>query len=194
MNSIRADIEAQLKESSRVLVEMHKLSETIEKASRLLIDTIKGGGKVLLCGNGGSAADCQHIAAEIVGRYKLNRPAMAAVALTTDTSILTAVSNDLSFDDIFSRQVEALGRPGDSLLAISTSGHSPNVLAAVEKAGEMEMKTLGLTGRNNSPLADRCDIAIQIPSSDTPRVQEGHIAVGHILSDLIEKHFYAGHT
>jgi len=194
MNDLQSEIEAQLSDSSQVMLKTRETSgETIEKVCRIMISSLENRGKILLCGNGGSAADCQHIAAEIVGRFQINRPGLPAIALTTDSSILTAVSNDWGLDTIFARQVEALGRSGDVLLAISTSGSSPNILAAVRKAVEMEIHCIAMTGENDSPLSQHCDPVIKIPSHHVPRIQEGHITVGHILCDLIEKHFFAGH-
>lgn len=150
--------------------------------------TLKTGGKILLCGNGGSAADSQHIAAELVGRFEKNRPPLAAIALTVDTSALTAIGNDYDFSAIYARQVEALGKPGDLLIGITTSGNSPNVLQAVVKAKAMGLKTAGLTGSNKeSKIAGLADVCVHIPSSDTPRIQEAHILIGHIICAQIEK-------
>ncbi|MEK7722349.1 MAG: SIS domain-containing protein, partial [Elusimicrobiota bacterium] len=140
----------------------------------------------LICGNGGSAADSQHIAGEFVGRFKKERRAIAAVALTTDTSILTCLGNDYGFDRVFERQVEALGRPGDLLLVISTSGSSPNVLKAAVKAGETGMRVIGFFGRNGGAILPHCDLAFLAPETDTPRVQEMHILAAHIICELVE--------
>ncbi|MEI7481265.1 MAG: D-sedoheptulose 7-phosphate isomerase [Elusimicrobiota bacterium] len=144
------------------------------------------GGKVLICGNGGSAADSQHIAAELVGRFKKERRAISALALTTDTSILTALGNDYSFDKIFARQVEAHGRRGDVLIAISTSGSSPNVLSAVNKARETGLTVVGLLGRDGGTIKPACDLALVIDNADTARVQEMHILAAHIICGLVE--------
>jgi len=161
--------------------------EPIVRAGECIAASLRAGGKLLLCGNGGSAADAQHIAAELVGRFaRESRPGMPAVALTTDSSILTAVGNDLGFEQIFARQVEALGRPGDVLLAISTSGRSPNVLAAARKARELGLEVLALTGPAGSPLADLARETLAIPVADTQRIQELHITVGHLLCGLVE--------
>jgi D-sedoheptulose 7-phosphate isomerase len=142
--------------------------------------------KLLLCGNGGSAADAQHIAAEFVNRYELERPPLPALALTTDTSILTSVGNDYSFDEAFSKQVKALGVEGDVLLALSTSGNSANVLKAVETARNKEIFTVGLTGRDGGKLADLVDISLIVKSHATPRIQEAHILAGHIICELVD--------
>jgi len=173
-------IKEQLKASADLKIQIaEKSSYKIKEAAELLIRVLKRGGKVLLCGNGGSAADCQHIAAEMVGRYKFDREGLSAIALTTDTSILTAVGNDYGFDKIFSRQVEALGKPG--------SGRSKNILEAMCKAKEMELKTIALVGREETPLAQFSNVLISVPSTDTPRIQEGHITIAHILCDLVER-------
>jgi D-sedoheptulose 7-phosphate isomerase len=158
----------------------------IAGAARLIIDAYSEHHKVLLCGNGGSAADAQHIAGELVGKLMRRRPALPAIALTTNTSILTAIGNDDSFDDVFARQVEALAQTGDVLIAISTSGQSPNVTAAVRTARERGAHTIALTGKDGGELARLVDVAIIVPSQNTQRIQEGHITVGHILCDLIE--------
>ena len=159
----------------------------IARAAELVVDCLGAGGKVLLCGNGGSAADAQHIAGELVGRFKLERPAFAAVALTTDTSILTAVANDYGFDEIFARQVEGLGRQGDVLLAYSTSGSSPNVVKAIEKAKAIGMQTIGLTGAGGGRMAELCHLCIKAPADDTPTIQECHAAAGHTICLLAER-------
>jgi D-sedoheptulose 7-phosphate isomerase len=158
----------------------------IERAGALLRDTLKQGHKVLICGNGGSAADAQHIAAELVGRYERQRRAWPAIALTTDTSTLTAISNDYGYEEVFARQVEALAVAGDVLLALSTSGTSANVLKAVKKAHELGCKTIALTGAGGERLAAICDLAVVVPASRTARVQECHITIGHLWCELIE--------
>lgn len=158
----------------------------IERAGALLRDTLKQGNKVLICGNGGSAADAQHIAAELVGRYEQQRRAWPAIALTTDTSALTAISNDYGFEEVFARQVEALAIADDVLLALSTSGTSANVLKAIKKARELGCKTIALTGAGGERLASRCDLAVVVPAARTARVQECHITIGHLWCELIE--------
>lgn len=148
---------------------------------------LRKGGKVLICGNGGSAADSQHIAAELVGRFKRERRALAALALTTDTSILTCLANDYSFDKVFERQVEAHGRGGDVLIGLSTSGASLNVLKAFQKAREMGIVTVGFLGRDGGVIKPECDLALVIENADTPRVQEMHILAAHIVCGLVEE-------
>ena len=165
------------------------LSRPIADAVQALVGCITGGGKVLACGNGGSAGDAQHFAAEFVGRFERERPGLAAIALTTDSSILTAIANDYEFDAVFAKQVQAIGSPGDVLLAISTSGNSANVLAAVAAAQAREMTVIALTGRNGGKLAERLtetDVHICVPHERTARIQEVHILVVHCLCDAVD--------
>lgn len=164
-----------------------QLSEAIERAAALLVKTIRNGSKILIAGNGGSAADAQHIAAEFVGRFETERAAFPAIALTTDTSALTAIANDYSFDRIFSRQVEALATKGDCLIAISTSGNSPNVIAAVMEARNRGCSVIGMTGKNGKKLAGLCDECILVPSERTARIQEAHIMTAHIWCEIIDR-------
>jgi D-sedoheptulose 7-phosphate isomerase len=153
----------------------------------VIVDGLRSGHKLLLVGNGGSAGDAQHIAAEIVGRYKRERPAYAAIALTTDTSALTAISNDYGFEQIFARQVAGLGRRGDILLALSTSGRSPNILAALQAAREHGLVTIGFTGTKGAAMAAACDHLLVAPSDDTPVIQQIHLAVAHGICDEVEQ-------
>lgn len=169
----------------RALLES-KLGE-IESAGRLIGYALEAGKKILLCGNGGSAADAQHIAAELVGRYEQERRPFPAIALTTDTSALTALANDYGYEEIFARQVRALATGGDVLIAISTSGKSPNVVKAAEAARAIGCKTIGLAGCSGEPLASLCDISIVVPSDRTSRVQEAHITIGHLWCEMIER-------
>lgn len=164
----------------------HDLVPQIAQVASTLLGCLHSEGKILWCGNGGSAADAQHLAAELIGRFKRERRPIASIALTTDTSILTCLGNDYGFADIFSRQIEALGKPEDVLVAISTSGNSENVLRAVNAAQLKSMRCIGLLGRDGGRLASLCDLAIVIPSEDTARIQEMHITLGHILCDLME--------
>ena len=158
----------------------------ILKMTELWIQCLKQGGKILLAGNGGSAADAQHIAGELVSRFFFNRPALAAVALTTDTSILTAIGNDFGFEQVFARQVEALGKPGDIFVGISTSGSSKNVLAAFEQARQKGLVCMALAGEKVGPMNEICDLVINVPSTVTPRVQEVHILIGHLVCAAVE--------
>jgi D-sedoheptulose 7-phosphate isomerase len=160
--------------------------ETVAAAARLLAGVFQAGGKVLLFGNGGSAGDAQHLAAEFVNRFQIERPPLAALALTTDSSILTAVANDYDFLEAFAKQVRALGRPGDLAWGISTSGNSPNVVAGLQAARELGLRTLALSGRDGGPVAAAADLALTVPSRNTPRIQEVHITIGHILCDLVD--------
>lgn len=164
--------------------------DNIIKAARLIISSFRSQGKVLIFGNGGSAADAQHIAAEFVGRFQKERPGLAAVALNTNTSILTALSNDYSYDIVFSRQIEALARPCDIVIAISTSGKAKNVLLAIKKAKELGLKTICLTGGTGGELPKSADISLIIPSTITARIQEAHITIGHIICELVENELF----
>ncbi len=182
-----------LTESSETKLKMQKeCSAEILAAVDLLVNAYKQGGKVLLCGNGGSAADCQHIATELMIRlnHEINRPALAAIALTTDSSNLTAGGNDIGYENVFARNVEGLGRQGDVLIAISTSGNSGNVIKAVDMARQKKMKTIGFLGGTGGKLKPLVDIAVIIPSSNVQRIQEGHITVAHIMCELTELELY----
>ena len=165
------------------------LSQHIEQAGKLIVATLKAGNKILLFGNGGSAGDAQHIAAELTGRYKTERQGLPAIALTTDTSAITAIGNDYGFDRIFDRQVEALGNEGDLLIGISTSGNSRNVLRALAYGKDNGMNTLGFSGKGGGDMRPLCDINLIIPSSDTARIQEMHILIGHILCGFVDLQF-----
>ncbi len=179
------------KESSEVKTRF--LKEHLPK----LLDVIKSvshafesGNKVFFFGNGGSAADAQHLAAEFVNRYVMDRPPLPAIALTTDTSILTSVSNDLAFDEIFAKQLRALGKEGDVAIGISTSGNSPNIIKAFEVAKEMGMKRVALTGNNGGAVSKMADFSLVVPSTSTPRIQEVHILIGHILCEMVEHYLF----
>ena len=159
----------------------------IEQSGQMICDALVAGKKVLLCGNGGSAADAQHIAAELVGCYEKQRRSWPAIALTTDTSALTAVSNDLGYEQVFARQLAGLAQAGDILIAISTSGKSKNVLKAVERARELGCRTIALTGASSDPLGSICDFTVAVPSSRTSRVQEAHITIGHLWCEMVDQ-------
>ena len=183
-----------LNESSETKLKIKdQLTEDILKSVELLTACYKSGNKLLLCGNGGSAADCQHIATELMIRlnHHIQRPALPAIALTTDTSNLTAGGNDIGFENVFARNVEGLGIKGDVLLAISTSGNSPNVIKAVEMAHKKGMKVIGFLGGSGGKLKDIIDLPITIPSSNVQRIQEGHITVAHIICELVEDKLYS---
>jgi D-sedoheptulose 7-phosphate isomerase len=183
---IKNEINDHIKTSEKVL---DSLSESIELASILCIDALKNGNKILLFGNGGSAADAQHIAAEIIGRYKTERKGLPAIAITTDSSVMTSIGNDYGFLHIFDRQIKALTNKGDLLIAISTGGNSENVVNALKISKNLGCKTIGLSGRKGGEFNSLCDLNIIIPSDDTPRIQEMHILVGHIICHLIDQSF-----
>lgn len=171
----------------RNLENLKRMAPDLDETGDLLLQCLLAGGKLLICGNGGSAGDAQHFAAEIIGRFEKERRAYPAVALSTDTSILTAVGNDYGYQEVFARQVDGLGRPDDILLGISTSGHSPNVIRAVASASALKMKSVGLLGRDGGSLKDQVDHAIVVQSSSTARVQEAHIFILHYWAWLIER-------
>lgn len=181
--------DAEIAQHAQVLEKMGAVRQSFFRLCDLSREALAAGGKLLFCGNGGSAADAQHLAAEIVVRYKVNRRALPAIALTTDTSIITAGANDFSFDEIFSRQVEALARPGDVVIGISTSGKSPNVLRALEAAQAIGATAAGFTGRDGGPMVDIADPLVIVPSDVTARIQEMHIMLGHMLCETIEQAF-----
>jgi D-sedoheptulose 7-phosphate isomerase len=183
---VRKSIEASIAVKERLL-EDAKLVTTVGRVAEIMVDAFRAGNKVLLFGNGGSAADAQHIAAEFVGRFAFDRPALPALALSVNTSCVTAIGNDYGFDLVFSRQIEALAHRGDVAIGISTSGQSPNVLRAMSTARKMGLHTVGLTGSAGSKLADAVDHCIRAPSNETPRIQECHILIGHIISELVEQ-------
>ena len=180
-----------LRESAALFEELAKTTpSSIVSAASRIADSLRKGGTLLTCGNGGSAADAQHIAAELGGKFYRVRPGLPAVALTVNTSMLTAIGNDFGYDDVFARQVEAIGRQGDVLLAITTSGNSTNVCRAAECARSRGICVVGLTGRTGGRLAPLCDHLLAVPSDDTPRIQEGHIAIGHLLCELVEAELF----
>lgn len=167
------------------------LISELEKICLCCVESYKKGGKLLVAGNGGSAADAQHIAGELVSKFSFDRPALPAIALTTDTSILTAIGNDYGYENLFSRQIEGVGVAGDVFLGISTSGNSPNILKGIKTAKTKELIVVGLTGEKESAMDKMCDLLIKIPSTDTPRIQESHILVGHIICAYIEQEIFA---
>lgn len=182
------EIRSQLKSHREVMTALEQeLSPAIESAVSLLVRAFKDGNKLLVMGNGGSAADAQHLAAEMVGRFKLERPALPALALTTDSSIVTAIGNDYGFERIFSRQIEAHAVAGDVVIGISTSGNSPNIQLALEIAGSRGCRTVALLGKDGGSIKAVAELAMVVSSNDTARIQEGHIAIIHIVCDLVEK-------
>jgi D-sedoheptulose 7-phosphate isomerase len=187
---VRRQLQASIDTLTAVLAD-NDLHATVVEAARRIAASMKAGGKLLVCGNGGSAADAQHLVAEFVVRLSANRPALRAIALSTDTSILTAAGNDFGFETIFARQVEALAAPGDVLLAISTSGASPNCLCALRQARSMGVTTIAYTGNTGGPMRAEADLNVIIPSNVTMNIQESHLALEHILCLLVER-FYFG--
>jgi D-sedoheptulose 7-phosphate isomerase len=174
----------------QLMLEDTLLQQRLLKAIDLCVQTLKNDGKVLFCGNGGSAADAQHLAAELSGRYYYDRPPLYAEALHVNTSYLTAVANDYDFESVYSRMVEASGRKGDVLIGLSTSGNSANVIKALKKANELRMHTIAFTGKTGGKMKELTDVLLNVPSTDTPRVQEGHILLGHILCQMIEEQIF----
>lgn len=191
---MRVLIEEHLRASIAVkaaLLNNELLLHHLEAAAKRAVEVFQGGGKLLFCGNGGSAADAQHLAAELSGRFGFDRPPLYAEALHVNSSYLTAVANDYSYEQVYARMVEAAGRPGDLLVALSTSGNSPNILAAAEKARALGMQVLAFTGQGGGQLAPLADYLIAVPSKETPRIQEAHITLGHILCDYVERELFA---
>ena len=186
-------INDQLNESISVqkeILQNKSLLDVIERASVTCIESLKKGNKILLAGNGGSAADSQHIAGELVSRFAFDRPGLSAIALTTDTSIMTAIGNDYGYESLFSRQIQAVGNEGDIFIAYSTSGESPNILKAIEEAKINKLISIGMTGQTNGSMNKLCDFLIEIPSKNTPKIQEGHLVVGHIICGIIEQEIF----
>lgn len=180
-------------ETARALLESTEALDSIQKAGEMITGCIRDGGKLLLCGNGGSAADCQHIAAEFTGRFLRERKALAAESLTTNTSSITAIGNDYGFKQIFSRQVEAVGSKGDILMGLSTSGNSENVVLAMHRARELGIGTIGLTsGAGGTKIEEVSDCLIAVPSAETPRIQEVHILIGHLICQYVDDALYGG--
>ena len=186
LDTIEKEFQSHLETINSVIGTME---ENIAKVSQLVVDTLKNGNKVLLCGNGGSAADAQHIAAELTGRYKKERKGLPGIALTTDTSALTAIGNDYGYDRVFDRQVEALANKGDLIIGISTSGNSANVVNALNVAHELGCITIGLSGRDGGTMNQVCDINLVVPSNNTPRIQEMHILIGHTICQIIDDNY-----
>lgn len=177
-------------ETKQAIYENENLINKIEEVSKLCVKLYRGKNKTILAGNGGSAADAQHIAAELVGRYGFDRPSIPSLALTTDTSCLTAIGNDYGYDMVFSRQLEGMGQDGDLFIGISTSGNSKNIINAFISANKMGITTVALVGRDGGEMAKIADIALIVPSDSTPRIQESHILIGHIICDVIEKELF----
>ena len=184
-----AAIEKEFNEHIKSVKLLHNLTKDVAASAKICIQGLKIGGKILLFGNGGSAADAQHFAAELVGRFKVTRKGLPAIALTTDTSVLTSISNDFGYSNIFERQVEALATNRDIIIGISTSGNSENVIKGLKMASKLKCKTIGLTGQDGGEMHNICDVTLPVPSHDTPRIQEMHIIIGHTICHLIDKEF-----
>jgi D-sedoheptulose 7-phosphate isomerase len=188
-SAVSSNIAASIAVKQTMLADPVLLDE-ISSAAEIIASGLRTGHGVFLIGNGGSAADAQHIAAEFVGRYRQERRALPVTALTVNTSSLTAIGNDYGFENVFARQIEAFGKPGDVLLSISTSGNSSNVLRASQLAGTMKMKTIALTGKSGGKLKNVCDLCLCVPSEETPRIQEAHILIGHAISEIVESELF----
>jgi len=188
-NQVRNAIAASIAAKQRLLADGQIVS-TLARVSQILVEALRNGNKLMVFGNGGSAADAQHIAAEFVGRFAFNRPALPALALSVNTSCVTAIGNDYGFDLVFARQVEALARPGDVAVGISTSGNSPNVIRGLEAAGGIGLHTVGFSGAAGGKLKQIADFCLCAPSEETPRIQECHILMGHILSEIAEREIF----
>jgi len=190
LNLIKSQIEGSIS-TKQALLSDAQLTGLIDEVASVVVAAYKSGNKTMLAGNGGSAADAQHIAGEFVSRFYFDRPGLASIALTTDTSVLTAIGNDYGYEKLFSRQVQAQGKPGDIFIGISTSGNSPNVIKALETCKEMGIISIGLTGEKGGAMADLCDYCIKVPSNETPRIQEVHILIGHIICCIVEEEIFA---
>jgi D-sedoheptulose 7-phosphate isomerase len=188
-NQVRTAITASIAAKQQLLADGQIVS-TLARVSQILVDALRNGNKLMVFGNGGSAADAQHIAAEFVGRFAFNRPALPALALSVNSSCVTAIGNDYGFDLVFARQVEALARRGDVAVGISTSGNSPNVIRGLEAAGRMGVHTVGFAGAGGGKLKETADFCLCAPSAETPRIQECHILMGHILSEIAEREIF----
>ncbi|MBN2057878.1 MAG: D-sedoheptulose 7-phosphate isomerase [Candidatus Saganbacteria bacterium] len=185
---IKKELQAGISLKQQVL---NDLVPQIEQAAKIIIGALKKGNKIMLFGNGGSAADAQHLAGELVGRFLKDRSALPAIALSTDTSVLTCLANDFGYETVFARQIEALAKPGDIAFGLSTSGNSLNVMLALEKAEQIGCKTIGLLGKDGGKIAGKVDLALTVRSQATPRVQECHITIGHIICGLVEQEIFA---
>lgn len=186
MNTRIKEVVAESIATKEALLEDEQILQEVEKIVQACVDAFRSGKKVLFCGNGGSAADAQHLAGELSGRFYLDREPLFAEAMHVNTSFLTAVANDYSFEEAYARMVRAAGREGDVLFALSTSGNSPNILAAIHSARRMGMKVVGMTGRKGGRFPEICDFILKVPSDNTPRIQECHILLGHIICELVE--------
>jgi D-sedoheptulose 7-phosphate isomerase len=189
-SSMKEYIRSQIKNARDIVEDMladDGIHEQLERSASACVSCLMDAKKIMLAGNGGSAADCQHVAGEFVSRFAFDRPGLCAISLTTDTSILTAVGNDYGFEKVFARQIEALGAPGDVFIAYSTSGKSPNIISALSTAKEKDIFCIGFTGKDRTEMRGKCDAILEVPSDETPKIQEGHLILEHILCGLVEK-------
>ncbi len=190
LERVKSQIEASIKTKQLILADS-ELMQLIADIAGMVVAAYRNNRKTLLAGNGGSAADAQHIAGELVARFYFDRPGIPSIALTTDSSILTAIGNDYGYEHLFARQAQALGNEGDIFFGLSTSGNSPNILKALDACKEKGILTIGLTGRTGGKMIEKCDFCIRVPSDDTPRIQESHILIGHIICCLVEEELFS---
>lgn len=193
MIEMKDKIRGQIEEHRKIIDELlsnKQISDVVEKISKEIVACYKNNGKVLIFGNGGSASDAQHIAGELVGRFKIDRPMLPCIALNVNTSVMTAIANDFSYDKVFARQLENLVKPGDIVIGLSTSGNSPNVVEGLKLAKEKNATTIAFGGKNRGKMEKYADIFLSIPSTNTPRIQEAHITLGHIICELVEEELY----
>ena len=189
MDFIRQEIEESLK-VKELLLDDENIHKLIKESAALCCEALINDKKIIFAGNGGSAADAQHLAGELVNRFGFERPGLSAIAITTDTSVITSISNDYGFEKLFSRQVQALGKKGDILVALSTSGNSVNIIEGIKEAKGIGITTIGLTGKSGGKMSMFCDLLLNVPSDNTPRIQEAHILIGHIICSLIENSLF----
>ena len=190
IKNMTEDIKKMLTESNKTLSSLNGLSGQIEKAAKLVLECYKNKGKTLMCGNGGSASQAEHMAAELVGSFKRDRKALPAIALSSNSATITSIGNDYGYDNVFSRQVEGLANEGDVLVVLSTSGNSENIIKTVEKAKELGIRIIGLLGKSGGKLKGMCDLEIIVESDNTPRIQEAHLAIIHIICEIVEEEFF----
>jgi D-sedoheptulose 7-phosphate isomerase len=190
MNEIKRQIEESLI-VKKLLLEDEKILKSIKESVKVCCEALREGNKIIFAGNGGSAADAQHLAGELVNRFGFERPGLAAIAITTDTSVLTSISNDYGFEKLFARQIEAIGNKGDILFSFSTSGNSSNIIEGIKEAKKKGIINIGFTGQSGGKMKTLCDLCLNIPSDETPRIQEAHILIGHIICSLIENSLFS---
>jgi D-sedoheptulose 7-phosphate isomerase len=193
MNEIRKQIEESIN-VKKLILDDKVILKSIKEVATICSRSLKKGNKIIFAGNGGSAADAQHLAGEMVNRFGFERPGLSAIAITTDTSIITSISNDYGFEKLFSRQIEAIGKKGDILISLSTSGNSANIIEGIKEAKRAGLTTIGLTGKSGGKMSHLCDLCLMIPSDETPRIQEAHILIGHIICSSVEISLFGNRT